>query len=132
MGYGGGPSSGSYQDQVVLATNVHRANHSAPQVTWSESLASTAQKIAEGCVFKHVLGTDGGGYGQNIAAGAPPAAISHVISNEFYNNKINAFGNQYGDPHPTGFEHWGHFSQLVWKNKNSVGCFRKRRIEVDG
>lgn len=120
--YGGGGHPPTYKKQVIHNHNVHRGNHSAPRIVWSDSLAATAQKIASGCVFAHVMGEDGGGYGQNIAAGAPEAAISHVISDQFYNAEINNFGNQYGVADPTGFESWGHFSQLVWKNTGQVGC----------
>ena len=102
--YSGGGHPPAYQKQVIHNHNVHRGNHSAPKIVWSDSLAATAQKIAAGCMFAHVMGEDGGGYGQNIAAGAPEAAISHVISDQFYNAEINNFGNQYGNPDPTGFE----------------------------
>lgn len=98
-------AGGTYQQQVIYNHNVHRSNHSAPQVTWSDSLAATAGKIAAGCVFQHVIGVGNVAYGQNIAAGAPDAAISHVISDQFYNAEVNYFAGQYGDPNPTGFEH---------------------------
>lgn len=115
-------TEGSYKSQVLECHNVHRANHSSPPVTWSNEIAATAAKIAKRCVFEHVMGIDGGKYGQNIAAGAQAGGISHVISDQFYNAEINDFGNQYGDEHPSGFEQWGHFSQLVWKNTREVGC----------
>jgi uncharacterized protein YkwD len=35
--------------------NIHRANHSAPDLTWSDSLAATAQKIGETCVYAHSM-----------------------------------------------------------------------------
>lgn len=42
-----------YNDIVVAHHNVHRANHSAPEVQWDSALAATAQKIADGCVYAH-------------------------------------------------------------------------------
>lgn len=42
-----------YSDIVVAHHNVHRANHSASDVTWDAALAATAQKIADGCVYAH-------------------------------------------------------------------------------
>ena len=107
---------------MIQFHNVHRANHTSPNIQWSDSLAATAANIAKGCVYGHVMGVDGGHYGQNIAAGVTSAGISHIISDQFYNAEINDFGNQYGDAHPTGFESWGHFSQLIWKNTDHVGC----------
>ena len=48
------PSTGnSYSDQVIRHHNVHRANHSAPDVRWSQSLADTARRIAQKCVYAH-------------------------------------------------------------------------------
>merc|ERR1712137_740854 len=34
-----------YQGMVLHHHNIHRANHSAPDIAWSDSLAATAQKI---------------------------------------------------------------------------------------
>lgn len=121
-GNGGSPKGGNYQAEVLRCHNAHRANHSAPALKWSPSLAATAQKIASSCTFAHNTGVDGGGYGQNLAAGVDPANIAKVISNMFYNNELAAFGDQYGAANPSGFEKWGHFSQVVWKKTSEVGC----------
>lgn len=43
----------SYQDICVYHHNLHRSNHSAPDVAWSDDLASSAQQIAESCVYAH-------------------------------------------------------------------------------
>jgi hypothetical protein len=47
------PASNDYSDVVVYNHNVHRANHSAPDAVWSQSLADTALKIAQSCVYAH-------------------------------------------------------------------------------
>ena len=66
---------------------------------------------------------DGGGYGQNIAAGVEAANVSAIITNLFYNGEIGAYGNMYGgEPDMTNFEVWGHFSQIVWKETKKIGC----------
>ena len=118
------PHPTGYIETVLHHHNVHRSNHSAPAVQWSDTLASTASKIASSCVYRHDVRTDGGGYGQNIAAGVGPGAISRIITNMFYNGEVNWFDGLYGEEHPdmTNFEHWGHFSQLVWKSTTQVGC----------
>ena len=115
-------ANAGYQGEVLQCHNVHRANHSAPALTWSSSLAATAQQIAETCNYGHSMGVGGAHYGQNIAAGVGPDEISKVISNMFYNHEEPYFNGQYGNPHPTGFEKWGHFSQVVWKKTSQVGC----------
>ncbi|KAL1305242.1 hypothetical protein AAFC00_002157 [Neodothiora populina] len=113
----------TYQQRVLVHHNVHRANHSASALTWSSSLANTAAKIANSCVYAHDVNTDGGGYGQNIAAGVTPDKISAVITDLFYNGEVNYY-TQYGksDTDMSNFEKWGHFSQVVWKSTTQVGC----------
>nr|POF17733.1 putative pathogenesis-related protein [Quercus suber] len=113
----------SYEEIAVYHHNIHRANHSAPDIAWSDDLASTAATIAASCVYAHDTTTNGGGYGQNIAAGVEPANISAIITDLFYNGEVGWFTG-YGDANPdmTEFEHWGHFSQIVWKASTHVGC----------
>lgn len=67
----------------------------------------------------------GGGYGQNIAAGYAPGKIGKVITNGFYNSEFAAYPRPWGQRQPdmSNFARWGHFSQIVWKNSKSVGCY---------
>ena len=66
----------------------------------------------------------GGGYGQNIGAGASPDAVPALITNEMYDDEIPFFPLPYGQASPdmSNFENWGHFSQIVWQSTTSVGC----------
>ncbi|KAK3053216.1 hypothetical protein LTR09_005842 [Extremus antarcticus] len=118
------PGTFNYKNTVLHHHNIHRANHSAPALTWSADLASTAAKIASSCIYGHNTAVDGGGYGQNIAAGTPPNHISDVITNMFYNHEEPYYAGNYGKAKPdmADFEHWGHFSQVVWKKTEAVGC----------
>ncbi|KAI9671161.1 MAG: hypothetical protein M1817_003668 [Caeruleum heppii] len=118
-----------FKSQSIFHHNVHRANHSAPALEWSDALASTAQKIANTCQYKHNTAMDGGGYGQNIAAGNGPEKIGNVISDQFYNAEMEIYSNLgfYGKEPNTGdessrFHDWGHFSQMVWKSAAKFGC----------
>ena len=49
------PSSGagSYADLMLKHHNMHRANHSAPALTWDSNLASAAATLGNTCVFDH-------------------------------------------------------------------------------
>jgi uncharacterized protein YkwD len=49
----GQATPGNYADAVVAHHNAHRANHSAPALSWDSSLADTAYKIASSCVYAH-------------------------------------------------------------------------------
>ncbi|KAI9689524.1 MAG: hypothetical protein M1822_010175 [Bathelium mastoideum] len=113
-----------FAELVVLHHNAHRANHSAPDLVWDQALADTAAKIAASCYYAHNNAVDGGGYGQNIAAGVLPANVSSAITDLFYNGEMNFYNDLYGEATPdmTLFDRWGHFSQVVWKATGSVGC----------
>lgn len=114
----------TYQQRVLVSHNVHRANHSASNLVWDNALASTAAKIASTCVYAHNTTTDGGGYGQNIAAGLAADNITAVITELFYNGEVSYFNRLYGQAQPdmSNFHNWGHFSQIVWKGTSKVGC----------
>jgi len=78
----------------------------------------------------------GGGYGQNLAmwgssnkeaafAVGPENSVSRAVSNGWYNGEIELFPSaDYGKDSPdlSNFEDWGHYSQVVWKNTQEVGC----------
>jgi len=108
----------------VLHHNIHRSNHSSPDIVWDDDLASTAAGIAASCKYAHNVDYNGGGYGQNIAAGVHPSNISAVITELFYNGEVGWFKGLYGQEQPdmTNFENWGHFSQVVWASSTKVGC----------
>lgn len=69
---------------------------------------------------------DGGGYGQNIAAGAPVHRITQVISDLFVNGEANMMSWNFKDGKPTNWDSdwhkYGHWTQVLWKNTKSVGC----------
>jgi len=87
-------------------------------------LASTAAEIAASCVYAHNTAADGGGYGQNIGAGYSANQVPDMIGNDMYNGEEPNFPTPFGNDNPdtTNFDHWGHFSQIVWKNTQQVGC----------
>lgn len=134
--------SSDYTQGILDAHNNHRLNHSAPGLTWSPELASIAQQIGQSCVYAHETKTGGGGYGkqrrtltsltrehalmypsgQNIGAGAPPNEIPAMITNAMYNDEIGLYPGYGGEPDMSNFHKWGHFSQIVWKNTQEVGC----------
>lgn len=117
-------SASSYETIVLNQHNIHRTNHSAVDIAWNETLAATALKIAQSCVYAHDTDTDGGGYGQNIGAGSPPSDVGSMITNMMYNGEIGYYPLPWGEdsPNMSNFEQWGHFSQIVWKDTTSIGC----------
>ena len=47
------PVDTGYEATALFHHNLHRRNHSAPNVVWSANLRGTAKKIADGCVYAH-------------------------------------------------------------------------------
>ncbi|EHA56876.1 hypothetical protein MGG_06772 [Pyricularia oryzae 70-15] len=97
-----------YVRTIIRHHDAHRANHSAPALAWSDSLAGTAQSIAETCIFQHNTTADSGDYGQNIVAGVPENQMGIVVTDT--------------EPDLVDFSRWGHFSQLIWTSTAEVGC----------
>lgn len=116
-------SLSAYAQPILDQHNIHRYNHSSPALVWDYRLADIAQEIASSCEYAHNIVAGGGGYGQNIGAGAPEDEIDKMITNQMYNDEIGWYPGYGAEPDMTNFEHWGHFSQIVWKSATGVGCF---------
>lgn len=127
------PAGDDYVSTILFHHNVHRSNHSAGDLTWSQAHADYALQTARSCVFKHDLSPGGGGYGQNLAmignsniqAIGANRAGAQAASNFWYNSELNKFpSSDYGkgSPNMDRFHDWGHFSQVVWKGTQQVGC----------
>jgi pathogenesis-related protein 1 len=99
------------QKQEALSThNQFRAIHHAPPLIWDDTLANYAKHYASQCVFKHSHSP----YGENLAAGYP--TISAGINAWYAEQK------KYSYFWP-GFSYkTGHFTQVVWKSTERLGC----------
>ncbi|KAL6813223.1 PR-1-like protein [Trichoderma sp. SZMC 28013] len=128
------PASGNdYSSIVVNEHNIHRANHSAPDLAWDTTLAGYAQTIAEGCVFAHDMTQGDGHYGQNLASWGSTGDIDDLqlesarrgITDQWYNDEIEnwTFFGLDNPPSGSNLDAWGHFTQLVWKSSTKVGCY---------
>jgi len=121
------PIATRYAQAAVQRHNLHRANHSAPNVIWDAQLAQAAMKSAKRCTFAHFMNENGLQYGQNLALGNPADDIAGIITDQWY-SEINAFSGNYGEAQPDygtnmeNFEQWGHFTQVVWKSTTKIGC----------
>lgn len=131
--YNTGAAPSDYPSTSTYHHNIHRANNSAPALSWSDSLASYAAQAAQACVFAHNLGPGGGGYGQNIAmyGGSDASGMAkeklaaQAITDMWYNSEIDAYpsdGYNQANPDMSNFENWGHYSQVVWAASTECGC----------
>lgn len=116
-------SVSGYADPILRQHNIHRENHTVEAMSWDNNLASIAAEIASSCKYAHNTEAGGGGYGQNIGAGAPDDEIDKMITNQMYNDEMMLYPGYGGEPDMSNFERWGHFSQIVWKATTRVGCY---------
>ena len=103
--------SASLESEMLAAHNALRAKHGAPPLSWSASLAQTAQAWANACIFQHSQTN----YGENLAEGTGYSASQAV--NDWY-GEIS----QYDFNNPGYSDATGHFTQVVWKGTTKVGC----------
>ena len=112
----GDPESGLMAG-ITRFHNVVRAEVGVPGLTWDPTIAATAQAYAAKCVFQH-SGT--AGLGENLAAYAPPGG--HTASapvNDWASEKANY---DYTNNTCASGQVCGHYTQLVWKNSQRLGC----------
>lgn len=97
---------------MLNAHNALRAKHGVPALSWSASLAKTAQAWADRCVFEH----SNTGLGENLAQGTGDYSGADAV-NDWY-GEISAY--DFNNP---GFsDATGHFTQVIWKSTKKVGC----------
>ncbi|KAI8679993.1 SCP domain-containing protein [Fusarium keratoplasticum] len=123
---------GDYKSIMLNYHNIHRSNHSAPDLVWDETLAGYAENTANGCVFEHDMNQGNGGYGQNLASWGATGDIDDMqkksaaggITNQWYNSEMGnwAFYGQENPPDGMDIQLYGHFTQVVWKDSTKVGC----------
>lgn len=92
-------------------------------MVWDYGLAGIAQEIASSCKYAHNITAGGGNYGQNIGAGSPDNEVDKMVTNNMYNDEMMFYPGYGVEPDMSNFEHWGHFSQIVWKSTTGVGCY---------
>lgn len=120
---GGGTDLDEEQvDAFVVAHNEVRAaatpvpDPPLPPLTFDADLAATAQAWSERCVFEH---SEGNGYGENLAifsgAESTPQDVVDIWASETaaydYDTNTCAPGEQ-----------CGHYTQIVWRDTERVGC----------
>ena len=102
----------------VDAHNRYRARHCAAALTWSAKLAEVAQRWANalrdrGCQFGH----SGGNFGENLAAGTKGTLDPGSVVKMWYDEIA-----QYRFPDGGFSMETGHFTQVVWRGTQRVGC----------
>jgi uncharacterized protein YkwD len=92
--------------------NSKRQLHQVGPVTWSATVAASAQNYADTCPSGH----SGSGYGENLAWSTYQVSIETVTS-WWYSEE-----SQYDYAKPGWQSGTGHFTQMVWKGTTEIGC----------
>jgi PKD repeat protein len=117
--------------EIIAAHNVYRNEVGVAPLTYSSSLATSAQAWAEHDASIGSLVHSSGSYGENIASGMPTGSIS-------WTDVVNLWGAEktyfiYG---PFGNEcsttgHWydvGHYTQIIWSTTTQCGCGKATNV----
>ncbi|KAJ2928781.1 hypothetical protein H1R20_g8314, partial [Candolleomyces eurysporus] len=107
---GSGSTSGGDIADYLAGHNTIRRNHGASDLTWSDELASAAQRWANNCEWKHSGGAVGP-FGENLAAGTNLGIRAAI---KLWTDEVS----EYNPANPK----FSHFTQVVWKGTTQVGC----------
>jgi pathogenesis-related protein 1 len=113
---GGDPEPGRLAGITRLHNQV-RATIPVPALTWDPTIAATAAAYAAKCMFEH-SGTKG--LGENLAAYAPPKGQkANAPVDDWAGEKADY---DYASNSCTSGKDCGHYTQLVWKSSQRLGC----------
>jgi len=118
-----GNTQGVDVNGILALHNKERAAVGVPPLTWSNTLAASAQTWAD-----QLLATGNSGhstccgafrdYGENIASAGPPSDKSQIeLVQGWVDEKKN-----YVPCNPCNYSGTGHYTQMVWKASTEVGC----------
>ncbi|KAI8880062.1 PR-1-like protein, partial [Backusella circina FSU 941] len=90
--------------------NNYRLKHHAPKLTYDNNLEVYSQRVVNTCKMVHSTSP----YGENLAWGYKTL---EAATNAWYNEAGN-----YDYENPGYGIHTGHFTQIVWKDTDAIGC----------
>jgi hypothetical protein len=93
------------------------ANPALPTVSWSATVAASAQAFVEGCVFADT----GPPYGSNAFAGTGTYTPAQVVQS-WVSEDANY---DYATNTCTPGQQCGHYTQVVWRDSTQIGCGMK-------
>lgn len=94
------------------AHNSYRILHGVAPLTWSDTVAASAQAYAETCPSSH----SGSGYGENLAWATYDMGENNVVQLWYDEEAFYDYNN------PGFSSETGHFTQIVWKGTTEIGC----------
>lgn len=113
------PAPATRAGEALAAHNRYRAQHCAPPLRWSPTIAAAAQRYADeladnGCAFEH----SSSGYGENLMRFTPVGSRDPAyVVEAWYREAAN-----YNFSRPGFAMNTGHFTQVVWHTSTELGC----------
>lgn len=123
------PNAGTdFAREMISAHNTIRIsasptpNPALPVLTWSDSVAATAQAWADQCKFEHNPNLGNLKLGENIFAATPQSTTTAGV--------VQSWGSEasfydYGTHSCAPGKQCGHYTQIVWRSTTQVGCATK-------
>ncbi len=99
-------------EEWLQAHNNYRTLHGVPSVTWSNSIAVSAQNYADTCPSGH----SGSGYGENMAFASYNPGVGTIVQWWYDEEPLYDYNN------PGYSSETGHFTQVVWNGTTEIGC----------
>ncbi|XUU59969.1 CAP domain-containing protein [Erythrobacter sp. HA6-11] len=122
--------------ELLDAHNQERAEFGAPKLKWSQRLARDAQVWAERLAregrMRHANNDERGGAGENLWMGSAGAYSASFMIRAFAEEKRYFRPGEFPDVSRTG--NWrdvGHYTQVVWRETQEVGCAVSRNSRDD-
>jgi uncharacterized protein YkwD len=97
----------------LQAHNTYRALHGVPPVTWSNTVAQSAQAWADTCPSGHSGSTL---YGENMAFATYGTNVGEIVTWWYEEEPLYDYNNPGFSPDT------GHFTQVVWNDTTQIGC----------
>ncbi|KAL4579108.1 hypothetical protein LXL04_015243 [Taraxacum kok-saghyz] len=118
-----------YTQEYLDAHNAARAQVGVNNMSWNASVAAYAQNYANQRIGDCSLIHSGGPYGENLAGQSggvltgTEAVNLWVAENVYYDYETNSC---------VGGNECRHYTQVVWRNSNQIGCARVQCPNNDG
>jgi uncharacterized protein YkwD len=110
--------TGDFKSQILERHNEYRAKHNVPPLTWNEEIARFARQWAERLAREdRMYHRSGSSYGENIYWQSGGTFNGNRPVDSWYSEiRYYRFSNH-------GFSYkTGHFTQVVWKGTEELGC----------
>ena len=118
----------SFYNELIMNHNTLRSKHNAGALKKLDDIAALAEVTLDGCIEARTLVHSGTSYngkwmGQNLHVSSYAPTASSVLNGWYTKEEVN-YDYDTGESKNGGVI--GHFTQVVWKGSNQIGCAVKQ------